>query len=126
MGGAGQTAAAHDLCSGIEAGHRKHLEAKGAGHYGIFSGRRWREVVYPTVKRFILDHQATAASGGRATAEAAGKAVVPSTPVKATAPAKAVAETLGKPTARAKTASSAKASAKPSSTKAARGPSAKA
>ena len=33
-----------------------HLEAKGAGHYGIFSGRRWRDVVYPHVKRFILEH----------------------------------------------------------------------
>ncbi|MCX7224544.1 MAG: polyhydroxyalkanoate depolymerase, partial [Burkholderiales bacterium] len=32
----------------------KHLEAKGAGHYGIFSGRRWRDIVYPEVKSFIL------------------------------------------------------------------------
>lgn len=31
---------------------------KGAGHYGIFSGRRWREMVYPIVKDFILAHQA--------------------------------------------------------------------
>ncbi|MFY8055804.1 MAG: polyhydroxyalkanoate depolymerase, partial [Limnohabitans sp.] len=31
-------------------------EVKGAGHYGIFSGRRWREVVYPHVKSFILEH----------------------------------------------------------------------
>ena len=125
ISGSGQTAAAHDLCSGIETAHRKHLEAKGAGHYGIFSGRRWREVVYPTVKRFILDHQ-TAATAGQVTAAPAGKAVVPSAPAKAGATAKAVAETQGKPTARAKTASSAKASAKPSATKATRGPSAKA
>jgi poly(3-hydroxybutyrate) depolymerase len=33
-----------------------HLEAKGAGHYGIFSGRRWRDMVYPHVKSFILAH----------------------------------------------------------------------
>jgi poly(3-hydroxybutyrate) depolymerase len=26
---------------------------KGAGHYGIFSGRRWREKVYPQVRDFI-------------------------------------------------------------------------
>ena len=26
---------------------------EGAGHYGIFSGRRWREMVYPVVKDFI-------------------------------------------------------------------------
>jgi poly(3-hydroxybutyrate) depolymerase len=32
------------------------LEVPGAGHYGIFSGRRWREVVYPAVVKFILAH----------------------------------------------------------------------
>jgi poly(3-hydroxybutyrate) depolymerase len=26
---------------------------EGAGHYGIFSGRRWRETVYPQVRDFI-------------------------------------------------------------------------
>jgi len=26
---------------------------EGAGHYGIFSGRRWREKVYPEIKAFI-------------------------------------------------------------------------
>ena len=30
------------------------LDAMGAGHYGIFSGRRWREIVYPAVRDFIL------------------------------------------------------------------------
>jgi poly(3-hydroxybutyrate) depolymerase len=34
--------------------HQKHLEVKGAGHYGIFAGRRWRETVYPQVRDFIL------------------------------------------------------------------------
>jgi poly(3-hydroxybutyrate) depolymerase len=29
---------------------------KGAGHYGIFSGRRWRQVVYPEVRDFIRKH----------------------------------------------------------------------
>jgi poly(3-hydroxybutyrate) depolymerase len=29
----------------------------GAGHYGIFSGRRWREDVYPQVRDFIATHQ---------------------------------------------------------------------
>ncbi|MCY0536448.1 hypothetical protein OVV84_28120, partial [Klebsiella pneumoniae] len=49
ISGSGQTEAAHDLCSGIVRKEQRHLEAKGAGHYGIFSGRRWREVVYPQV-----------------------------------------------------------------------------
>jgi poly(3-hydroxybutyrate) depolymerase len=53
ISGAGQTQAAHDLCKGIPAARRKHYEAKGAGHYGIFSGRRWRDRVYPEVKQFI-------------------------------------------------------------------------
>ncbi len=57
ISGSGQTEAAHGLCSGIPASHQKHLEAKGAGHYGIFSGRRWREEVYPQVKAFISAHQ---------------------------------------------------------------------
>jgi poly(3-hydroxybutyrate) depolymerase len=33
------------------------MEVPGAGHYGIFAGRRWRDVVYPEVKSFILKHQ---------------------------------------------------------------------
>jgi len=61
ISGSGQTAAAHDLCTGIPEAHRMHYEAKGAGHYGIFSGRRWREMVYPVVKSFILSHQPAAA-----------------------------------------------------------------
>jgi poly(3-hydroxybutyrate) depolymerase len=56
ISGSGQTQAAHDLCTGIAAKNHKHLEALGAGHYGIFSGRRWREVVYPCVHDFILAH----------------------------------------------------------------------
>jgi poly(3-hydroxybutyrate) depolymerase len=28
----------------------------GAGHYGIFSGRRWRELIYPKVRDFIAAH----------------------------------------------------------------------
>ncbi len=53
ISGKGQTEAAHGLCSGIPKSKKKHIEIEGAGHYGIFSGRRWREVVYPEVKAFI-------------------------------------------------------------------------
>jgi len=62
ISGSGQTEAAHGLCKGIVRKEHHHLEVKGAGHYGIFSGRRWREVVYPHVKTFILEHQ----PGGKA------------------------------------------------------------
>jgi poly(3-hydroxybutyrate) depolymerase len=53
ISGAGQTRAAHDLCTGIPQGRSFHYDAVGAGHYGIFSGRRWRDKVYPTVRDFI-------------------------------------------------------------------------
>jgi poly(3-hydroxybutyrate) depolymerase len=53
ISGSGQTQAAHDLCTGIPQGRQQHLTAKGAGHYGIFSGRRWRESIYPQLRDFI-------------------------------------------------------------------------
>ena len=53
ISGLGQTEAAHDLCTGIPAKARAHRVIEGAGHYGIFSGRRWRETVYPQVRDFI-------------------------------------------------------------------------
>ena len=63
ISGAGQTRAAHDLCAGIPRDRAFHYDAVGAGHYGIFSGRRWREAVYPQVRDFISRFdQLTAAS----------------------------------------------------------------
>ena len=58
ISGAGQTRAAHGLCTGVPEAHRFHYDAKGAGHYGIFSGRRWRENVYPEVRGFIARYHA--------------------------------------------------------------------
>jgi poly(3-hydroxybutyrate) depolymerase len=62
ISGSGQTRAAHDLCTGIVGTEQTHFEAKGAGHYGIFSGRRWRELVYPEVKHFIDKHHGLGAT----------------------------------------------------------------
>ena len=56
ISGAGQTKAAHDLCTGIPKTRQKHYDVIGAGHYGIFSGRRWREMAYPEIRAFILAH----------------------------------------------------------------------
>ena len=56
ISGAGQTKAAHDLCTGIPKARQKHYDVVGAGHYGIFSGRRWREKAYPEIRNFILSH----------------------------------------------------------------------
>ena len=53
ISGAGQTKAAHGLCTGVPSNRAFHYDAEGAGHYGIFSGRRWRDKVYPEVRGFI-------------------------------------------------------------------------
>ncbi|MFN3617187.1 MAG: polyhydroxyalkanoate depolymerase [Aquabacterium sp.] len=60
ISGAGQTRAAHDLCTGIPSARREHYDVVGAGHYGIFSGRRWREQAYPRIRDFILSHNTPA------------------------------------------------------------------
>ena len=60
ISGTGQTRAAHGLCTGVPAEHHYHYDAKGAGHYGIFSGRRWREKVYPEVRNFIAAYHVAA------------------------------------------------------------------
>ena len=111
ISGSGQTEAAHDLCTGIVRKERHHLEAKGAGHYGIFSGRRWRDVVYPRVHAFIQKHDAPLAAKSAASTAvanvasepvvAASAAPAPSTPapvvaapVSASAAAPASAQTV--------------------------------
>ena len=71
ISGAGQTRAAHALCTGVPAKLQFHYDVEGAGHYGIFSGRRWREKVYPQLRDFIATHQED-----QATAKPARRAVV--------------------------------------------------
>ncbi|MBS0308644.1 MAG: polyhydroxyalkanoate depolymerase [Proteobacteria bacterium] len=56
ISGPGQTQAAHELCSGIPAAMREDIVAEGCGHYGIFSGRRWREKICYRVADFIKRH----------------------------------------------------------------------
>jgi poly(3-hydroxybutyrate) depolymerase len=58
ISGSGQTQAAHELCRGIDPRHKQHLTAIGVGHYGIFSGRRWRENIAPRIVEFIHAHDA--------------------------------------------------------------------
>lgn len=53
ISGEGQTRAAHDLCKGIPAKRKKHYTAPECGHYGIFSGRRWRTTICPQIAEFI-------------------------------------------------------------------------
>jgi len=53
ISGQGQTRAAQKLCSGIGKAHKRHYTAPDCGHYGIFSGRRWRQAIYPKIAEFI-------------------------------------------------------------------------
>ena len=56
ISGNGQTEAAQALCKGIPARDSQHFVAKGVGHYGIFSGRKYREMIYPRIREFIAKH----------------------------------------------------------------------
>jgi poly(3-hydroxybutyrate) depolymerase len=56
ISGSGQTEAAHGLCSGIPKSRKQHFTAPECGHYGIFSGSRWRKVIYPRIHDFIRKH----------------------------------------------------------------------
>ncbi len=49
----GQTLAAQDLCSGLRPYMRTHYVQPGVGHYGVFSGRRWQNHIYPVVRDVI-------------------------------------------------------------------------
>jgi poly(3-hydroxybutyrate) depolymerase len=109
ISGSGQTRAAQDMCTGVSGKDRLHLEVPGAGHYGIFSGSRWRKIVYPQVVQFIQSH---AAPGAKASLSAAAPAKAASVkaataktaPVKAKAvakPVKAPAKVVAQPAAKA-------------------------
>ena len=101
ISGSGQTEAAHDLCTGIVRKEHHHVVVAGAGHYGIFSGRRWRERVYPHVKALIAEHQPRPAAASTPTATAEPTPVEPAAPDAA--PATAVARTAPRKTPRRRT-----------------------
>ena len=56
ISGNGQTEAAHGLCTGVPASKREHFLVPDVGHYGIFSGRRYREIIYPRMRQFMDKH----------------------------------------------------------------------
>jgi len=49
----GQTLAAQELCTGVRAYRRVHHMQAGVGHYGVFSGRRWNNEIYPLLRDFV-------------------------------------------------------------------------
>ena len=50
----GQTVAAHDLCSSLRPYMKRHHMQAGVGHYGVFSGQKWENQIYPIVRNMIL------------------------------------------------------------------------
>lgn len=56
ISGIGQTQAAHTLCSGIpDAMHYDYVQP-GVGHYGVFSGTRFRTEIQPRIRQFIRQY----------------------------------------------------------------------
>jgi polyhydroxyalkanoate depolymerase len=53
----GQTLAAHDLCSSLRPYRKRHHMQAGVGHYGVFSGKKWEQQIYPLVKNLILSSE---------------------------------------------------------------------
>jgi polyhydroxyalkanoate depolymerase len=49
----GQTLAAQELCSGLRPYMKRHHVQTGVGHYGVFSGRRWGNYIYPILRNTI-------------------------------------------------------------------------
>jgi poly(3-hydroxybutyrate) depolymerase len=71
ISGLGQTKAALDIATGLPDNHKRYFMVEGAGHYGIFNGRRWRERVAPIFEDFIRHH------GCRAPLHRGGPSLVP-------------------------------------------------
>ena len=51
--GVGQTEAEQRLATGLPSERRRHLSIEAVGHYGIFNGSRWRNLIQPQVREFI-------------------------------------------------------------------------
>nr|WP_315429405.1 polyhydroxyalkanoate depolymerase [uncultured Albidiferax sp.] len=53
----GQTMAAQDLASSVRSSMRTHHIQTGVGHYGVFSGKKWNQQIYPRVRDMIYANQ---------------------------------------------------------------------
>ena len=49
----GQTVAAQELCRSVRPYRKTHHVQTGVGHYGVFSGRKWNEQIYPRIRDMI-------------------------------------------------------------------------
>ncbi len=53
ISGAGQTHFTHELCSSIPSNKKEKITFEGVGHYGVFSGSKFREKIAPFITEFI-------------------------------------------------------------------------
>lgn len=56
ISGIGQTKAAIKLCSGLPTHQKQYILQKGVGHYGLFNGRKFREVIVQEILDFVKAH----------------------------------------------------------------------
>jgi poly(3-hydroxybutyrate) depolymerase len=56
ISGIGQTKAALDISTGVDAKRKKYHLARGVGHYGIFHGSKWRNRIAPILEQWIAKH----------------------------------------------------------------------
>lgn len=53
ISGLGQTKAVLDLCSNVPETHKQYHLQKGVGHYGVFSGTKFRNHIAPVIINFV-------------------------------------------------------------------------
>ncbi|WP_199553787.1 polyhydroxyalkanoate depolymerase [Sandaracinobacteroides hominis] len=53
ISGLGQTRAALDIAVNLDQSRKSYFMVPGVGHYGIFNGRKWRDMIAPQVEQFI-------------------------------------------------------------------------
>ncbi|MHA6332182.1 polyhydroxyalkanoate depolymerase [Qipengyuania sp. CAU 1752] len=63
ISGVGQTKAALALTPALAKSKKRYFLAEGAGHYGIFNGSKWREIIAPVVEEFMAEHRVKQAKG---------------------------------------------------------------
>lgn len=56
ISGVGQTLASIEISTGLKQEMKKYHLQMGVGHYGIFNGRKWRELVRPVITDWISKH----------------------------------------------------------------------
>jgi len=56
ISGMGQTLASLDISTSLKKEMKKYHLQMGVGHYGIFNGRKWRELVRPVISDWIIKH----------------------------------------------------------------------